>query len=81
MHYYCCLFANGLFDNGQKEDGILGFLVEDILKVRDGAKRLNCIYCAENGATSICCVGHCSAVFHYSCGVRNKILPLFDEFR
>ncbi|RWS01013.1 putative GPI-anchored adhesin-like protein PGA55-like protein, partial [Dinothrombium tinctorium] len=76
-HYYCLLFACGLMQNGDDDEGILGFLVPDIQKEYRRGQRLRCRFCRELGATSACCVKKCRVTFHLPCGLRHNTLHQF----
>ncbi|XP_074602909.1 E3 ubiquitin-protein ligase PHF7-like [Brevipalpus obovatus] len=79
VHYYCLLFACGLEQNGEDEEGIYGFLKQDIMKEYKRASRLKCVFCKKSGAASACCIPTCRVMFHYSCGVENNILCQFKD--
>lgn len=83
VHYFCMLFSSGLSQGGKSEnEGIFGFMPEDIMKeVRRGA-RLRCTYCKQKGATIGCVVGACRRVFHFGCGKKIGTLhQYYDSFR
>ena len=44
-HYFCLLFASGMQQSGEDEEGIKGFLPNDILKELRRGARLKCQYC------------------------------------
>ena len=46
-HYFCLLFAPGLGQGGADEEGIKGFLPNDILKEWRRGARLKCQYCEK----------------------------------
>ncbi|XP_013404592.1 uncharacterized protein LOC106169620 [Lingula anatina] len=78
VHYFCMLFASGLFQSGKDElDGILGFLPRDIIKEVQRGKKLKCCFCKEKGATIGCVVRCCRQVFHFGCGRDNGVLNQF----
>lgn len=80
VHYFCLLFASKLIENGQsKEDGILGFLENDIRKEVKRAKKLKCVFCKKKGAASGCCIAKCTVAYHYPCGLENNILSQFKS--
>ncbi|XP_043670618.1 uncharacterized protein LOC122630314 isoform X1 [Vespula pensylvanica] len=81
-HYYCLLLSSNMEQKGNDNQGILGFLVEDIRKELRRGKRLVCSYCKKNGATLGCCNTKCKRIFHYPCGLRAGTLhQFFGEFR
>jgi len=80
-HYYCLLFSCGLEQNGTDDEGIYGFLENDILKEIRRGKRLKCRYCKKFGATTACCLKKCRNIFHLRCGLANGSLhQYFDNF-
>ncbi|KAL2741903.1 signal transducer and activator of transcription B-like isoform X1 [Vespula maculifrons] len=81
-HYYCLLLSSNMEQKGNDNEGILGFLVEDIRKELRRGKRLICFFCKKNGATLGCCNTKCKRIFHYPCGLRAGTLhQFFGEFR
>lgn len=73
-HYYCLLFSSGLEQKGSDEEGIMGFLKQDVLKeVRRGTK-LACSKCRSNGATVGCCNKACKKTYHFPCGADSRML-------
>ncbi|XP_070571064.1 uncharacterized protein [Ptychodera flava] len=77
VHYYCLLFASGLSQHGQDNEGIQGFLLKDIAKEQRRGSRLTCTYCLKKGATIGCVVPSCKLKFHYPCGKDNGTLFQF----
>ena len=55
-HLYCLMFSSGLEQNGEEEEGIKGFLVDDIVKEWRRGSRLKCFHCKQTYAT-VGCVG------------------------
>ncbi|XP_046741470.1 uncharacterized protein LOC124408534 isoform X2 [Diprion similis] len=81
-HYYCLLLSSNMEQNGNDNEGILGFLTTDIQKELRRGKRLSCSYCKRNGATLGCCNTRCKQVFHLPCGLRaGSLHQFFGEFR
>ncbi|XP_043266566.1 uncharacterized protein [Venturia canescens] len=81
-HYYCLLFSSNMQQQGSDDEGILGFLPDDIHKEIKRGKRLVCSYCKKNGATLGCCNTKCKKIFHFPCGLKNGSLhQFFGEFR
>ncbi|XP_069680738.1 uncharacterized protein [Periplaneta americana] len=81
-HYYCLLLSSNMEQNGGDNDGILGFLRDDILKEWRRGKRILCFYCKKPGATLGCCVPRCKKVFHLPCGRREGSLhQFFGQFK
>ena len=55
-HLYCLMFSSGLEQGGEEEEGIKGFLVEDIVREWRRGSRLKCCHCKQTYAT-VGCVG------------------------
>ncbi|CAH0390671.1 unnamed protein product [Bemisia tabaci] len=71
-----------MVQNGQDEEGILGFLVPDILEEKKRAQKTFCDFCQLPGATVYCASRRCKLKFHVPCGVRNDCLnQFFGAFR
>ncbi len=80
-HYFCLLFSPGLRTNGEDEEGIKGFLPDDILKEWRRGQKLRCCYCDKNYATVGCAIKSCKKIYHLSCGIRKGSLQQFcDHF-
>ncbi len=74
VHYFCLLFASGLEQKGEEDEGILGFLDEDILKEAKRGKKLKCFKCRGMGATVGCCNTNCQRTYHLPCGKEAQML-------
>ncbi|XP_018010558.1 uncharacterized protein LOC108667956 [Hyalella azteca] len=72
FHHYCLLFSSGLSQRGEDEDGIFGFLEEDIKKEVTRGRRLPCCYCSKTGATVGCSNRQCRRSYHMHCALKNK---------
>ncbi|XP_063612924.1 uncharacterized protein LOC134786309 isoform X2 [Penaeus indicus] len=82
VHYYCLLFSSGLAQNGEDDEGVLGFLAEDIVKEVQRGRKLSCCYCLRKGATIGCYNKKCRRTYHYPCGVKQNALCKFsNDFR
>ena len=81
-HYLCLLFSSGLHQRGEEDEGLRGFLGEDVrAEVRRG-NRLKCVYCKGKGATVGCARSQCKKSYHLPCGMRNSSLQQhFDQFK
>ena len=55
-HLCCLMFSSGLEQGGEEEEGIKGFLVDDIVKEWRRGSRLKCFHCKQTYAT-LGCVG------------------------
>ena len=53
-HYFCCLFSSQGVQRGKDEEGLNGFLFEDLRKEVRRGESLICDYCGNNGATIRC---------------------------
>ncbi|XP_045596724.1 uncharacterized protein [Procambarus clarkii] len=82
VHYYCMLFSSGLAQNGDDNEGILGFFPEDIEKEIHRGRKLSCCYCLKKGATIGCSEKKCRRTYHYACGLQRFAVGKFaDDFR
>jgi len=83
-HYNCLLFSSGLEQKGDEEEGILGFLSEDILKEVRRGLRLKCHKCRATGATVGCSDIQCKRTYHFPCGsesgMLNQYFGVFKSF-
>ena len=73
-HYYCLLFSSGLEQKGKDNEGILGFLKNDVDKEIVRGRKLTCSKCKTNGATVGCCNRSCKKTYHYPCGVDSRMM-------
>ena len=81
-HYFCLLFSSGLHQNGNEDEGLRGFLEEDVRQEIKRGNRLKCVYCKQKGATVGCAKTQCKKSYHLPCGMRNKSLQQhFDQFK
>ncbi|XP_068109982.1 G2/M phase-specific E3 ubiquitin-protein ligase isoform X2 [Hyperolius riggenbachi] len=82
LHYYCLLLSSGIWQRGEEDEGIYGFLVSDIKKEFNRARRLKCSVCKAQGASIGCVYPRCKRSYHYPCGVEKQCLFQFmDSFR
>jgi len=71
-HYFCLLFSSGLEQKGREEDeGLKGFLPQDVLKEWRRGQRLKCTECNQKYATVGCSHKSCRKTFHLPCAVRS----------
>ncbi|ODN02574.1 G2/M phase-specific E3 ubiquitin-protein ligase [Orchesella cincta] len=81
VHYFCMLFSAGLSQNGQDDDGILGFLPKDIRKELKRGAKLKCKFCRGVGATIGCSTKSCKASYHYPCGLeKDSVFQFIGNF-
>src|SRR5207245_2755681 len=78
-HYYCVLFSANLPQKGKSDEGIKGFLAEDIKKELRRGSLLKCSYCGKKGATVGCNVMACNKKFHMPCGLVNHSFHSFHH--
>nr|XP_053637855.1 uncharacterized protein LOC128692643 isoform X4 [Cherax quadricarinatus]XP_053637856.1 uncharacterized protein LOC128692643 isoform X4 [Cherax quadricarinatus] len=82
VHYYCLLFSSGLPQNGDDDEGIMGFLPQDIEKEIQRGRKLTCCYCFKRGATVGCSTKKCRRTYHYLCGLEHYAIGKFaNDFR
>ncbi|KAG8449603.1 hypothetical protein GDO86_016301 [Hymenochirus boettgeri] len=82
LHYYCLLLSSGIWQRGEEDEGIYGFLVCDIKKEINRARKLRCCICKNRGASIGCVFPRCKRSYHYPCGVgRECIFQFTDSFR
>ncbi|XP_051501747.1 G2/M phase-specific E3 ubiquitin-protein ligase-like [Myxocyprinus asiaticus] len=78
VHYFCLLVSSGVFQRGKEDEGILGFLVDDIKKEIRRSARLKCTHCKKNGASVGCYVKSCRQVVHLPCGIEQEFIFQFN---
>lgn len=76
-HYYCALLASCLIQRGKDEQGLFGFLYEDIITEVERCKKHKCSYCNQIGASLGCSITQCRKQFHLPCGRERNSLSLF----
>ncbi|XP_028677396.1 G2/M phase-specific E3 ubiquitin-protein ligase [Erpetoichthys calabaricus] len=84
LHYFCLLMSSGLYQKGEEDEGIHGFLIEDIKKEIIRSSKLKCKICKKNGASVGCSVKECRKTFHFPCGIQKECIfqytDLFPSF-
>lgn len=78
VHYFCLLLTTSLQQNGEDDEGLLGFLVNDVKKCVVRLKKNNCYVCRKPFANIECSKAKCSRKFHTLCGL-NRCLSIFTE--
>lgn len=63
--------------NGDDDEGILGFLEMDIIKCVKQSASTKCFYCAGKSASIKCKFKSCKRSFHLICGMKNGCLFQF----
>ncbi|KAM4690079.1 G2/M phase-specific E3 ubiquitin-protein ligase [Rhinophrynus dorsalis] len=82
LHYYCLLLSSGIWQRGEEDEGIYGFLVSDIKKELNRAQKLKCNVCKNRGASIGCVYPKCKRSYHYPCGVeRECVFQFMGDFR
>ncbi|XP_042116575.1 G2/M phase-specific E3 ubiquitin-protein ligase isoform X2 [Peromyscus maniculatus bairdii] len=79
VHYYCLLMSSGIWQRGKEEEGVYGFLVEDIKKEVNRASKLKCTVCKKNGASIGCVVPQCKRSYHFPCGLQKECIFQFTD--
>ncbi len=81
-HHLCLLFSSGLHQRGEDDEGLAGFLPQDIQQEMRRGRRLKCVYCKHKGATVGCARTQCKKSYHLPCGMRQGSLQQhFDQFK
>ncbi|XP_050572789.1 PHD finger protein 7-like, partial [Cygnus atratus] len=76
-HVFCLFLANGLYRPGNLQEGILGFLLEDIQHTIKRASQKQCFVCGERGATITCTETGCERSFHLPCASEGECVTQF----
>uniref|UniRef100_A0A2K5CXI2 G2/M phase-specific E3 ubiquitin-protein ligase n=2 Tax=Aotus nancymaae TaxID=37293 RepID=A0A2K5CXI2_AOTNA len=77
VHYYCLLMSSGIWQRGKEEEGVYGFLIEDIRKEVNRASKLKCCICKKNGASIGCVAPRCKRSYHFPCGLQKECIFQF----
>ncbi|XP_060685008.1 G2/M phase-specific E3 ubiquitin-protein ligase isoform X1 [Hemiscyllium ocellatum] len=77
LHYYCLIMSSGLYQRGEENEGIYGFLAADIKKEIKRASRIRCRVCRKCGASIGCAVAKCPRSYHFPCGVEKQCIFQF----
>ncbi|XP_005001439.3 G2/M phase-specific E3 ubiquitin-protein ligase isoform X1 [Cavia porcellus] len=77
VHYYCLLMSSGIWQRGEEEEGVYGFLIEDIRKEVNRASKLKCSVCKKNGASIGCVAPRCKRSYHFPCGLQRECIFQF----
>ncbi|KFU86787.1 G2/M phase-specific E3 ubiquitin-protein ligase, partial [Chaetura pelagica] len=82
VHYYCLLMSSGIWQRGEEDEGVYGFLIKDIIKEVKRASRLKCNICKKKGASIGCVAPKCKRSYHFPCGVQKEcIFQFMEDFR
>ncbi|XP_059734982.1 G2/M phase-specific E3 ubiquitin-protein ligase isoform X8 [Bos javanicus] len=77
VHYYCLLMSSGIWQRGKEEEGVYGFLIEDIRKEVTRASKLKCSVCKKTGASIGCVAPRCKRSYHFPCGLQRECIFQF----
>ncbi|XP_028293943.1 G2/M phase-specific E3 ubiquitin-protein ligase [Gouania willdenowi] len=77
VHYFCLLTSCGVYQRGEEDEGILGFLIDDIKQETRRSSRLTCCLCKEKGACVGCNVPSCRKVAHFPCARKHGFISQF----
>jgi len=76
-HYFCLLFSSQGVQRGKDEEGLNGFLPEDIRNEVKRGSGIKCDMCKAPGATIPCRVKKCKKNYHFTCGATTNPEHLF----
>ncbi|KAF6732776.1 G2/M phase-specific E3 ubiquitin-protein ligase [Oryzias melastigma] len=79
VHYLCLLTSCGVYQRGKEDEGIMGFLVEDIRKEVRRSSFLTCFSCKKKGACVGCNIRTCRKMVHFPCGRKLNFISQFTE--
>ncbi|XP_068195163.1 G2/M phase-specific E3 ubiquitin-protein ligase [Antennarius striatus] len=77
VHYFCLLTSCGVYQRGAEDEGVFGFLVDDIKQEIRRSARLTCSSCKTKGACVGCNVRNCRKMVHFPCGRKLKFISQF----
>ncbi|NXI64599.1 G2E3 ligase, partial [Anseranas semipalmata] len=78
-HAFCMLFANGLSRQGNIQEGIAGFLLEDVRHAIMQADQKRCFVCGERGAAITCTETGCERSFHLPCASEGECVTQYSR--
>ncbi|KAM6073697.1 G2/M phase-specific E3 ubiquitin-protein ligase [Chlamydotis macqueenii] len=82
VHYYCLLMSSGIWQRGEEDEGVDGFLITDIRKEVNRAAKLKCNICKKKGASIGCVDPKCKRSYHFPCGIQKEcIFQFMEDFR
>ncbi|RVE57674.1 hypothetical protein OJAV_G00218330 [Oryzias javanicus] len=79
VHYLCLLTSCGVYQRGKENEGIMGFLVDDIRKEVRRSSFLTCASCKRKGACVGCNIRSCRKMVHFPCGRKLGFISQFSE--
>uniref|UniRef100_A0A3Q3AKH1 G2/M-phase specific E3 ubiquitin protein ligase n=1 Tax=Kryptolebias marmoratus TaxID=37003 RepID=A0A3Q3AKH1_KRYMA len=71
------LTSCGVYQRGEEDEGVFGFLVEDIKQEIRRSARLMCFSCKRKGACVGCNVRSCRKMAHFPCSRKMKFVSQF----
>lgn len=77
VHYFCLLTSCGVYQRGEEDEGVFGFLVDDIKQEIRRSARLMCFVCKKKGACVGCNIRSCRKMFHFPCGRKQMSVSQF----
>ncbi|KAK9534120.1 hypothetical protein VZT92_009189 [Zoarces viviparus] len=77
VHYFCLLTSCGVYQRGEEDEGVFGFLVDDIKQEMRRSARLMCSGCKLKGACVGCNVRSCRRTVHFPCGRKRRFISQF----
>ncbi|XP_072221279.1 G2/M phase-specific E3 ubiquitin-protein ligase [Leuresthes tenuis] len=77
VHYFCLLTSCGVYQRGEEDEGVFGFLVDDIKQEIRRSARLKCCGCKKKGACVGCNVRSCRKMVHFPCGRQQMFISQF----
>uniref|UniRef100_A0A665TPK4 G2/M-phase specific E3 ubiquitin protein ligase n=1 Tax=Echeneis naucrates TaxID=173247 RepID=A0A665TPK4_ECHNA len=77
VHYFCLLTSCGVYQRGKEDQGVFGFLVDDIKQEIRRTARLTCCGCKKKGACVGCNVRSCRKSVHFPCSRTQKFISQF----
>ncbi|XP_069573817.1 G2/M phase-specific E3 ubiquitin-protein ligase [Brachyistius frenatus] len=80
VHYFCLLSSCGLYQRGEENEGVFGFLVDDIKQEIRRSASLTCFGCKKKGACVGCNVRRCRKKVHFPCGRKHMFVSQFTGF-
>ncbi|KAM3842528.1 G2/M phase-specific E3 ubiquitin-protein ligase [Diretmus argenteus] len=71
--------SSGVYQRGEEDEGIFGFLGEDIKQEIRRSSRLTCYGCKKKGASVGCCIRSCRKMIHFPCGKKQQFISQFTD--
>ncbi|KAG7233451.1 hypothetical protein INR49_007019 [Caranx melampygus] len=71
------LTSSGVYQRGEEDEGVFGFLVDDIKQESRRSARLTCCGCKKKGACVGCNIRSCRKMVHFPCGRKHSFISQF----